>query len=243
VTAIQEQWGDYGLPHQRYALYWPADREIGACPGVVLLHGGGWKGGNLREHTGLAGPDGAPSKPSALAQHLAGLGYAAMSATYTIDPPDPVTGKRSGWPIHPLPMLDADTAWDWLAARARGRPSLVGNSAGALTALHCRRTADKRICIATPVGALPRESSIEATVGALFGTLDRSAWHTPTITKENTMLIHGSKDTTVPLWTLEYLRGDGVDVRVLDGAGHQPHTDERYRPEVWRLIEQRLADW
>lgn len=94
-------------------LYLPAgdDRR----PAVLLLHGGGWRGGN-------------PGQMAHLGRQLVGQGFVAYSAGYRFAPEH----------THPAQVADARRAYEWLASHERVDPDRIavwGYSAGAHLAL------------------------------------------------------------------------------------------------------------
>ncbi|HEX7308531.1 MAG TPA: alpha/beta hydrolase [Lentzea sp.] len=98
-------------------VWYPADRTT-TGPAVVLVHGGGWTGGNWRQLR-------------AYANWLADNGYRAVCISYRLTPP-------ARWDVAPFDVVDA---MRWVAARAGelgvdpDRIALFGSSAGGHLAL------------------------------------------------------------------------------------------------------------
>lgn len=94
-------------------LYLPAGND--RRPAVLLLHGGGWRGGN-------------PGQMAHLARRLVNEGFVAYSAGYRFAPEH----------THPAQVADARRALSWLARHERVDPERIavwGYSAGAHLAL------------------------------------------------------------------------------------------------------------
>jgi acetyl esterase/lipase len=94
-------------------VFTPAQPRRAVSPGVLVVHGGGWRGGARTEFSGLS-------------RHLAGLGYVIASVDYRLAPASPfpaarddVTAAVAALRIH-APELGLDA----------GRLALIGRSAG-----------------------------------------------------------------------------------------------------------------
>ena len=100
-------------------LYLPDDMEPGKkYPGVVVIHGGGWTGG-----------DKAAAREINIATTLAGQGYVCMSINYQLAKP--------GVPTFPVNIQEAKRAVRWLRRNA-DRFQLDAAHIGAIW--HWRRT-------------------------------------------------------------------------------------------------------
>lgn len=104
----------YASTHERQKLdlYLPKGAN-GLRPGVVLVHGGGWRGGNKQSYASLG-------------QQLAARGYVAIACNYRLAPEHP----------HPAQLDDVQRAVRWLRHNAKkynvdpGRLGAHGGSAG-----------------------------------------------------------------------------------------------------------------
>ena len=99
-------------------VFTPPQRRRAVAPGVLVVHGGGWRGGARTESSGLS-------------RHLAGLGYVVASIDYRLAPAsrfpaarDDVTAAVAALKVH-APELGLDG----------GRLALIGRSAGGQLAL------------------------------------------------------------------------------------------------------------
>jgi len=95
-------------------VFTPAQPSRSVAPGVIVVHGGGWRGGTRTEFSGLG-------------LHLAGLGYVVASIDYRLVPSSPFPAARD----------DVTAAVAALHAHAleigldTNRLALIGRSAGA----------------------------------------------------------------------------------------------------------------
>lgn len=79
----------------RLDIFYPAGRKRKGYPGVLLIHGGGWRSGDKSQQ----GP---------LAQQLAAKGYVALAVEYRLSPEAP----------YPAAVLDVKAAVRWMRANA-----------------------------------------------------------------------------------------------------------------------------
>jgi acetyl esterase/lipase len=103
---------------ERADLYLPATLSPGQRrPGVVIIHGGGWSGGDKRA-----------AREINIGTNLASHGYVGMSINYAL-----ATSNRVTWPQN---LYDCKTAVRWLRKNADqlqldpGRIGVIGGSAG-----------------------------------------------------------------------------------------------------------------
>ncbi|HVG16335.1 MAG TPA: alpha/beta hydrolase [Chitinophagaceae bacterium] len=94
-------------------VFYPAKRKNGGYPGVLLIHGGGWRTGD-------------PSQMNAFAWELASLGYVTVSVEYRLSIEAP----------YPAAMQDVKTAIRWMKAYGKnykldtGKVAALGFSSG-----------------------------------------------------------------------------------------------------------------
>ncbi|WBB78381.1 alpha/beta hydrolase [Micromonospora sp. WMMD882] len=171
-------------------------------PLVVVVHGGFWRIGYDRTHTGP------------LAVGLTGLGHPVAQVEYRR------TGQPGGgWPGTLTDVRDAVAALPALAARALpdlvapGPPLLIGHSAGGHLALHVAAVAPETVggvVALAPVADLVeayRRDLDDGAVAALLGggpaeLPDRYAAADPTTTvpvRTPTVIVHGRRDRQVPV--------------------------------------------
>ena len=158
---------DYlGADRQEKAdLYLPADVPKGrSCPGVVIIHGGGWSGGDKGAGREI-------NIGTTLAQH----GYVCMSINYMLASKD---NNAVTWPQN---LHDCKTAVRWLrknAARLQLDPDHIGaiggSAGGHLTAMLAVTEAKDGLDPKGPYGEFP--CRIQAAVD-LYGPADLLAWH------------------------------------------------------------------
>ena len=234
-----EQDIDYlGIPNAPKAdLYSPAKLAPGQlCPGVVIIHGGGWCGG-----------DKASSREQNIGGTLARNGYVGLSVNY-------VLAEKGGPATWPKNLQQCKTAVRWLrknAERLRIDPSrigVIGGSAGGHLA--------SMVGVTGPFDGLDPEGpygeyscQVQAVVD-MYGPVDLMNWRdsiamggkraeVPEIYRKASpinylkkgqppfLILHGTADTTVPLEQSKTLdaamQKAGMDHQlvILNGA---PHT-------------------
>ena len=158
---------DYlGADRQEKAdLYLPADvSKGGRCPGVVIIHGGGWSGGDKGAAREI-------NIGTMLAQH----GYVCMSINYVLASKD---NTAVTWPQN---LHDCKTAVRWLrknAARLQLDPDHIGaiggSAGGHLTAMLAVTETKDGLDPKGPYGEF--SCRIQAAVD-LYGPADLLAWH------------------------------------------------------------------
>ena len=168
---------------------------------VVLIHGGGFRGGARDQ-----------SRWPEFAEDLANKGYVAVSIDYRLEGDEPVPsdlfaaigerGKDSGFLGDDIPDVqinaavsafeDATSAMNWIVDNADtycidpGRLGLWGSSAGAITALQLAYSMDDFSIAVPPVLA------VVALAGALIFDEHLEAGEPPVL------VVHGTNDTVVP---------------------------------------------
>lgn len=229
-------------PAQKLDLYLPADDGTGLRPGLVVVHGGGWRSGDKQR-----------GQWSRIPARYAQEGYVAISVNYRL------TGEAP-WPAQ---IEDVKAAVRWLRAHARDfsvdplRIGAYGNSAGAHLAslLGLVRESDglegsgpyqehsslvQAVCAsATPTdflnwgepGQVPARLGNSFLAGPEERLVDRARQASPiTYARADAppfLLVHGTADTTVPIGQSDRfakaLRDAGAkEVRymIFDGEGH-----------------------
>ncbi len=174
----------------------------GPFAATILVHGGGWSGG---DRTKAAGP---------LLDRLTRAGVAWLSIDYRLAP------KHH----YPAPVEDVEAALRWVRAHARRfrvdpqRVALVGESAGGqlVAAVAVRQTEDARLAAVVPFFApvdlesdTERRGGLSASLQGLFGRVDLDE-ATRALLREASpirhvraglppfLLVHGSADMSVP---------------------------------------------
>ncbi len=203
-------------------IYWTETPET--RPGIIFIHGGGWKSGDKHEFTWYCGM-------------FAQNGYVVTSINY----------RLSGEASYPAQIEDCQNAVRWMrknAAQYKLNPekiAAVGPSAGGhLVSLlgvkdekDCRVQAVVSIFGSHDLNSEQGESStgiIKFMGGAKDQKPDlwKDACASTHITEDDPpfLLVHGDKDTTVPLSQsenfLKNLKAKGVEAElvVVKGAGH-----------------------
>jgi acetyl esterase/lipase len=209
-------------------LYRPAARSRTRRPVVVLVHGGGFRGGSRTQPQLVR-----------LAGGLARRGIVVASIDYRLQPQGPVPSRRVRTLTAAAPDLpvftamvaavdDTLTALDWLQAHARRigvdarRIGLVGGSAGAITADHVAYALDDFGV------AAPRIRFVGDLWGGVFLKAPSAATGAAQLERGEARLfcVHGTADRTVPVTLDDALvaraRAVGVPVEYdrIDGAGH-----------------------
>jgi pectinesterase len=94
-------------------VFYPNNKQLKQAPGIVLIHGGGWRSGNKIQQDPMA-------------EELAHHGYVAMSVEY----------RLSTEALYPAAVLDVKSAIKWLRSRAKhyhlnkDRIAILGCSSG-----------------------------------------------------------------------------------------------------------------
>lgn len=250
----------YG-PNERNELdlYLPKDDGKSLRPAVVVIHGGGWKGGDKRAL-------------SYLAEAFARRGYVAAAINYRLAP-------KWNYPAH---LDDCQRAVRWLRKNAKEfrvdpeRFGAAGASAGGHLALllgtrgvrddsdpELKGISSKVQCVLSIFG--PTDFTDEYYVQAknpvaardIANFVGKTYDEAPEIWKEAssfhhvspddapTFIIHGDQDRLVPLDQsvkfAEALREVGVEVQlvVIKGMGHGARTPEQ-REEFMKAVDQAL---
>jgi acetyl esterase/lipase len=211
-------------------LYRPATRSTRPRPAVVLIHGGGFRGGSRSQ------PD-----LVRIARGLARDGVVVASIDYRLTPQDPEPSRRVARVAAAAPDIrvfdgmvaavdDTLTALDWLRERDRAarlgvdrrRIGLIGGSAGAITAGHVAYALDDIGVVA------PRIRFVGDLWGGLLITAPGARSGAAQLERGEAALfaVHGSGDRTVPVDLGDALvaRARSVGVRTeyhrIAGAGH-----------------------
>jgi len=266
VTVEHDVAYDTRYPPDTMDVYLPDDGATGR-PAVIFVHGGGWSGGNKRDH-------------SAHAMRLAEAGYVAFSIDYRLVPDG----------AYPAMMQDVACSIAVVRGRAAewgldpARIATMGYSAGghlvSLLGVASDEADFAQSCVddasrggppaAVISGAGPQDLRDWGAVDAVIDLLGSEADHperyalASPITHVSAdappfLLIHGSSDLIVPVEQSrdmrDALRGAGAEARLLEiaGAGHVlgpggPGADQELpvlaidTPEAWIAIFDFLAD-
>lgn len=240
-------------------LYAPVDIPKGQlCPGIVIIHGGGWVGG-----------DKASSREQNIGNTLARQGYICLSINYVL-----ATGN--GVPTWPENLQQCKTAVRWLrknASRLQIDPEdigVIGGSAGGHLAsmLGVTGSADGL----DPAGPYAEYSCQVQAVVDMYGIADLMTWRdsmsmggtrkeVPDVYRKASpinylkkgqppfLILHGTADTTVPVEQSKQfaaaMKTAGVNCQlvILEGAAHtfdlQPKQRD-LRPVVIGFFDQFL---
>lgn len=196
-------------------VYRPADVNSPALrPVFILIHGGGFTGGNKANATMVA-----------LGTAYAQRGYVSVSINYRLVRDEPPTEDLARDPADPVSVaaaaarVDAAMAVEWIRANAAGyridpdRIAIGGYSAGAVTALGVAYRdpgvdgADVQVALSLSGGLYGQESIIDADDPPLI-------------------MIHGTADATVPFTLAEAIETQAISVGLsyefypLEGVGH-----------------------
>jgi len=246
-------------------LYLPDDMEPGKkYPGVVVIHGGGWTGG-----------DKAAAREINIATTLAGQGYVCMSINYQLAKP--------GMPTFPANIQEAKRAVRWLRKHAErlqldaAHIGAIGGSAGGhLTALlavsgpecgldpaedaefSCRIQAAVPLyphCASTWQGGTPLQTYDNLPMFVKPHTEAPELWDSASPIKNISrddppmLLLHGTADKTTPLTQSTTLRDAAraadvpCELIVVEGAAHAFHLQPEQRdlrPAVIEFFDRHL---
>lgn len=228
-------------------LYQPAKAKPGEkFPGVVIIHGGGWVGG-----------DKSAGREINIGTNLAMRGYVALSINYVLG----VKGK----PCWPQNLYDCKTAVRWLRKNAARlhldseHIGVIGGSAGGhLAAMVTLTGPNDKLDPPGPYG----EFSCQVQAGVdLYGPADLMSWPKggsnpafPATRQDNPelfrlaspvsyadkndpplLIMHGTADTTVPLEQSQLMAaamkkaGARHELIVVEGAPHTFHLQPKQR--------------
>ena len=256
---------DYLGPHreERLDLFLPADAPGGRdrCPGVVIIHGGGWS---------TPGQQG--KREYAIAADLCAAGYVCASIDYrVVDLERPASARE----VYPRNLEDCRQAAAFLIKHAdkygvdRDAIGLIGGSAGghlaALTALSSPNLGIRAAVCLYPVGDIPhwhrqvpREMRAIRAAELMLGGTPQQA---PDAYREFSpvshagpdspplLIVHGSLDPAIPVDESRHFHrrlreaGAASELIVVPGAGHSfdlqpPQMD--LRPQVLAFLDQHL---
>ncbi|MBQ9368944.1 MAG: alpha/beta hydrolase [Victivallales bacterium] len=144
-------------------LYYPADaKPDDLFPGIVIIHGGGWTGGQRNANREIN-----------IASNLVRMGYVCVSIDYILS-----KNRSPSWPRN---FMDCKTAVQWLrvnATKLKLNPAKIGciggSAGGHLSALLAVGGKDMKLEPTTPYGAV--DTSIQAGVN-LYGIMELGTWH------------------------------------------------------------------
>lgn len=205
--------GDFEL---KMDLYRPSETK--KAPGVVLIHGGGFTGGNKGGATG------------SLSRFLAEKGYVCIDINYRLQ--KDVGGTRVN--AISSAVEDAGKALDWMSANAgkygidKGRLAIGGSSAGAITALLSTYGPNR--------SKVPVKAVIDLW-GAMYGQQDSMKKSDPPF-----IVIHGENDQVVPYRYAEELTARAKEIGVpfelkkVLGAGHGVRLNTTFEGESFNDI-------
>jgi len=246
-------------------LYLPGTLEPGKkCPGIVIIHGGGWTGG-----------DKGAAREINIGTTLASHGYVCMSINYAL--------ARPGAPTFPQNIQDCKRAVRWLrknAARLHLDTEHSGASGGAagghLTALlavsgpevgidpkedaeySCRIQAAVPMyphCAASWEGGVPPKPYASLPMFTRSKAQDPALWDSASPIKQLSrddppmLILHGTADKTTPIEQStrlhEAAKKTGVPSEriVVEGAPHSFHLQPKQRdlrPEVVAFFDKHL---
>ncbi|MBI3911002.1 MAG: alpha/beta hydrolase [Armatimonadetes bacterium] len=215
---------------------YPATKGAGARPALLLIHGGGWSGGNKGAYAGVA-------------PLFTREGYTVISVGYRLAP-------RYHYPAQ---VDDVQRAVRWVRAHANElsidpeRIGALGHSAGGhlvqmLGVRDTRENSDPKLahyssrvkCVVNVFGPTDLTSTVfpNVTNGILHNFLGKTRAQDPQVYRDAspitfvgkssapTLFCHGTEDPLVPLsqsvLCMEALRRAGVEAKivVVEGAGH-----------------------
>lgn len=236
-------------------VYQPTDESLEDLPVVVLIHGGGFKGGTHK-------------KPELvdMGYHFAERGWVAFSIDYRVLPnfgplpegypaaPEAMTTElqRNQWKAFYPACRDAKAAVRWIRANAEeyrldtGRIAAIGGSAGSFLSVALGVTNDDDCVTEIPVEDDPTLASTHLEESSSVDTII-DHWGGPSIvrmlealepgdrfdaTDAPISIVHGKLDPTVPFSEAEALKAEYDETGVpyawypLENAGHGPWEAE-----------------
>lgn len=143
----------YGYRHLSLDLFTPGGKGEGPFPGVIIIHGGGWRSGNRKMEIPMA-------------RTLAANGYAAALVEY----------RLSTEAQYPAGVHDLKAAVRWMRAHAHdyaidsSRIAVMGGSAGGTLAVLLGTTGDRKEFEGT--GTHPRHSTAVQAIIDIDGVVD-----------------------------------------------------------------------
>lgn len=231
----------------------------GPFPAVILVHGGGWNGGDKS-----GGPGRGYTTP--MDEPLARAGFVWFEINYRLAP-------RHPWPAA---IDDVETAIRWVKAHAAqyridpARIALAGESAGGqlVNLAGTRADASTRVAAVVSfyghfdlVAEARRRGGLKTNLGQLFGRTELDAETTPIVWAASAashvrpglppfLLVHGTADQSVPYQqSVDFharllAAGDSCDFITIPGGVHgMVYWDEvapGYREEVVRWLQRTL---
>lgn len=187
-------------------------------PGVVLIHGGGFKAGNKGGNTG------------SLSRFLAERGFVCVDINYRLQ-------RDVGGPIQDAiqaAVEDAGKALDWMVANAdrygidKKKIAIGGTSAGAITSLFSTYSENRN---KVPV------SAVLDLWGGMYGQQSAMKNGDPPM-----LIIHGTEDRVVPYQLAEALIarakevGVSTELKKIQGVGHGMPLDRKFEGETLNNI-------
>lgn len=214
----------------RLDLYQPQGDTARARPAVVIVHGGGFTGG-----------DKATAQMVRQAENLARLGYVAVSINYRLAPSGGIPRQVITDAAH-----DCKAAIRWLRSQAASlridgdRIASLGSSAGAYTVLEAAYVPGEGTS-----GNPGFPSNVAAVVDQWGALVDLNELQTGEVP---VCIVHGTNDNTVPYVNATQLKaradlvGVTAELHPIQGAGHAPWTAyfAAYEVEVFAFFWQHL---
>lgn len=249
---------------EKLDLYLPAGEALAPRPAILIVHGGGWQGG-----------DKAARRELNIGQTLAAAGYVCASVNYRLSAKSEVLADRlrQVWPGN---LQDCKTAVRFLRHNAQRyqidpqRIGAIGGSAGGhLVAMLAVTDSDDKL--EPSVGNYGAVSSRIQAVVPMYGVHDvllharekgnplnasdeklcRQASPITYVTADDppALILHGTKDALVPVHQSQKLNQQlesvGVTSKliIIEGAPHSFHLQPKQRdlrPEVIRFFDRHL---
>lgn len=182
-------------------LHLPSDGGTGDCPAMVVIHGGGFCGG-----------DKADPRERSICADLVAAGYVCASINYAL------STRENRWLAYPRNLLDARSAIAYLRREAAlygvdpRRIGVIGGSAGGTLALWLALATDRRdLC--PPAIAHDADLSVQVAVN-MYGPTDFSQplpFETPADLVAEVSAIHQARPGTPPILTVQGTADELVD--------------------------------